>query len=195
MAGLALIFAIVPLLLPVIWILDDMLANGNVLFPYVVTLTPLSMVLFYPTCHQWSVPRSDCTLMLAVGGGIALALWLVVHGDVQGMTPGDHLYAVTLERVVANLFSIHALLRSVIGFALLAAVRIVVKLITVTIFSILAGYSSKDANVKQLVSVQLPCKFFTYSSIALAAVFLAPVLFAAIGINRPGMFFEYTNQA
>lgn len=185
------IFTIIPALLPVIWMLDDMLATGNILLPYLVTLIPLSLVMFYPTCHEWSTARSDSTLMLAVGAGTALSLWLIVHGGFHQVEVGEQFATVSLERAFAGMFTFHAVLRAVIGFVLLVAIRFVMKLITVTVFSTLAGRSSKEAIVKQLVSVQLPCKFATYTSIALGAVFIAPLLFTAIGINRPGMFLEY----
>ena len=168
-----------------------MLIDGNILYPYIVTAVPLALVMFYPSWQHWSTARSDSTLILGVGSGTALALWVVTFGGFSIPTVDRQSYSLSAEQIMYNMFSLKALLRILVGSILLVSVRTIMKFVTVFIFSTLAGHSFNDPRIKQLVSVQLPCKFITYTCIAFAAVFIAPVLFNSLGIIRPGFFSEY----
>ncbi len=81
-------------------------------------------------------------------------------------------------------------LRLVLGVVILFATRAVFKTLMYSLVCAILGVNKADVKGKQRLSVELPCKFVTYTFIAFNAVYVAPQVFRYLGIERPTFFTE-----
>jgi len=185
-AGLVYVFLLLP---PYFFVVDSMdrLLVSAWWAPLPIVLVPLVALVNYPKLDRWSTARGDTTLIVGTATGVMLGYWLSNQLGLITAVPQTELYPMsgwTWPGVGI------AFLRILLGGALLVFVRQAVKSLSLTVTCAILGKDKNDELTRQSLAVELPTKFISYISIALACIVIAPQIFVKIGIDRPSFFIE-----
>eukprot|EP00051_Salpingoeca_urceolata_P005937 m.78978 g.78978 ORF g.78978 m.78978 type:complete len:421 (+) comp14607_c0_seq1:148-1410(+) len=134
-------------------------------------------------CMLAMYPRADGPWVKSAYGDTA-----IVSGVAAGVTTASHLVALSYDRFPLLWLEVPfwswlalVLARSVLGFAVVAVVRAVVKPLCHTIIPRLAGQSSQPSHERY--AVDIPTKFIVYSAVGFTAVAVVPAVFEAVGLT------------
>lgn len=186
LAGVALTSVLLPIWLYVMDPLDEFLMTHPYAPLFAVSI-PLIMCLNYPKLEQWNTCRSDTTLVVGTGTGVAIALWINYQYGLmtrQSTSPPFIMPDFTLNNFGADMY------RMLIGGIIALITRFAMKFITYRSSCWYFGLDPKDPKSKQQFCVELPVKFGTYFVLSLVVVVLTPIIFMKMGIERPNLYTE-----
>ncbi|XP_055332779.1 sphingosine-1-phosphate phosphatase 2-like [Paramacrobiotus metropolitanus] len=201
LGGLLLVSILFAIILPFSDAIDNFLLTSH-LAPFVILILYLTPSLYYPqsfseeiTKGQWGPTWADTVTILAVGYGVTTGSWLNYQMGLiaaPALTPDGALPLPPPYPIVwpSSQEWIYVVLRAVVGLACLATVRIAGKTMAYLAVCKLFGKDPNEVKGKNLVKVELPVKFFTYSAIGLAVSFFIPALFRGLHIARDTMYTE-----
>lgn len=165
---------------------DDFLLT-NAWSPVVSVAIPVILALLYPSGGRWSTAQGDTTLILAVGSGVALGHWVSYQYGFMlraaSPPPYDIIYPSWPWLALI-------IIRTVVGVCILFVTRAVFKRATYPLACMAAGLDPRDPLTKQKLAVELPNKFVPYAAVAFNTVFIAPMVFRCLGIERVTFFTE-----
>ncbi|PAA73777.1 hypothetical protein BOX15_Mlig020185g1 [Macrostomum lignano] len=175
--GVAFLAGISPLL--------DSMDNFQLTHPWAPVIIPLVLLLLccsYPKLDQWNSARGDSSMTVAVMCGVSLASWLAYRQGFYNRPPAPPPYAVKFPDLE---FLGSTAMRMALGGTVLIATRSAMKALTYRCLCLMYGLDpeEKAANL-QLLQVELPYKFVTYSLVSFNVVYTCPILFRRIGIER-----------
>lgn len=172
--------------LPLFGAIDDFMLH-SLYSPVVCILVPLLLCVFYPTLDKWSTARGDTTIILAVGAGVGLGHWVCYqYGYMQKAQTSPPYDIIPPTWTWAGL----AVLRTMIGVVVLLTSRAAIKFLTLRSACYLAGCDRKNGDAVKTLIIELPYKFVTYAVVAFMMVFLVPMIFRMLGIERETFFTE-----
>lgn len=172
--------------LPLFGAIDDFILH-SLYSPAVCILVPLLLCIFYPTLDKWSTARGDTTIILAVGAGVGLGHWVCYqYGYMQKAQTSPPYDIIPPTWTWAGL----AVLRMLIGVVVLLTSRAAIKFLTLRSACYLAGCDRNNGDAVKTLIIELPYKFITYTVVAFMMVFLVPMIFRILGIERETFFTE-----
>ncbi|PAA90275.1 hypothetical protein BOX15_Mlig019073g3, partial [Macrostomum lignano] len=149
--------------------------------PFLITTGLLLLSYAYPRLDQWNSARGDSTMTLAVMCGVSVASWLAYAQGFYDRPLEPPPYAVKFPDIE---FIGSTAMRMALGGTVLIATRSAMKSITYHCLCFLYKLDPGNAKNLQLLKVELPYKFVTYSVVAFNVVYTCPILFRLIGIER-----------
>ena len=186
LAGLLYVSILMPLYFLVMDALDDFLLH-HPLSLLVCVGVPLLMCAYYPPLDRWSTARGDTTVVVSVASGvyagahIAYQTGFMHHGDAEPPFEGGDLGSVNVLLMS---------LRLLIGVVFLVATRAIVKSSSLKLIGRITNVdTTKKENLQQL-TVELFYKFSTYFSMAIVCMWIVPIVFLMLGIQRDSYFYE-----
>ena len=162
----------------------DYYQQTHPLAPVVLVATSLALcTICYPSSNKSSA-KADAITTTAVVVGVGIGAWL-------NYQLGFSLDTTKPVRVPVSMPTLWwlgmSLLQFVVGVAMVFAVKMVVKPVTVRFFCAFFGLDKVDA---QHPSVMVGYKYTTYLCLGLTMVFFAPLLFTRLGFGRPNYYLE-----
>lgn len=183
-AGLSLVAVLLWWVIPFVDWLDPIFLQhewgGLLLF-----LSAAILAMCSPGGDRWTPARGDTVVILGSCVGLNTGAWMnyqlgIIHGP-----PLDPPYPVIWPSYGMLGMSF---LRLVIGLSVVVATRAIVKSAAYATLRGLVGSKDKSyitSATKREVIVELTYKFITYATVGFNVVYLAPVVFRYIGIERP----------
>ncbi|PAA47807.1 hypothetical protein BOX15_Mlig033632g1 [Macrostomum lignano] len=140
------------------------------------------LCLAYPSMQRWNTARGDSTTILAGLCGIYVGAWLAYQHNMYDRPKLPPPYQVKFPPDL-EFFGTSAV-RMALGGTLLMAIRAVSKFAFYRGLCRLYGLDFSDAKNAQLLKVELPYKFATYTLVSFSVTYVSPLLFRGIGIHR-----------
>lgn len=184
--GLLYVALLFPIWLTVKDSLDDFILQSPY-SPFVCLSIPLLLCIFYPQYERWSPARGDTFIIVAVLAGVCFGSWLNFQLGVIYKAPGSPPYQIIYPDL-ANLGLM--ICRTFVGVIVLFLVRAITKAIGYRLFCRLFKLDRNDPETKQMLCMEISSKYTTYSLVAISAIWLAPVIFRFLEIERESSFTE-----
>ena len=190
LVGLVYVGLLVPMFFPFLDALDAFL-NTHPYSPFIGVFVPLLLCLCYPSLEKWNTARGDTTIIMGVGAGIAVASWI---NHQQGyLVPSEANLPLKVMMPDVQWFG-HVVLRMLLGGSMLVATRLIVKRGTYRVTCHLLGLDyktiSKERYEAQRLVLELPYKYITYFVMGIIAVYVTPIVFRYLDIDRADSQFE-----
>ncbi|CAH1791114.1 unnamed protein product [Owenia fusiformis] len=186
LAGLGIVIVSLPALLP--WL--DTIDYFQIYHPY-APLVIIGLGLFgaicYPAMDRWSTARGDTTLIISVASGAAIGSWMNYQmGYITAAdTPPPYLVITPDARWLGLM-----IMRMCIGSVVLVATRAIMKALTFHLVCYVFRVNKVDKESRQNIWIELAYKYLTYTMVSFNVVFLAPLVFRYLGIERITAFTE-----
>ncbi|KAL8622393.1 hypothetical protein ACOMHN_041721 [Nucella lapillus] len=176
----------------VLYILVSPLTSGYDLYQQTHPIAPLVLILpslalctiLYPTGPGKTSAKGDAITTTSVVVGLGVGVWLNYQLGFSHMVPAPVRLPVTPPSLSWLAMS---LLQFVVGVAVVYAVKVVMKRLTVRFFSFFFGLDRLDA---QHPGVMVGATYTTYLCLGLVIAFFDPLLFTVLGFGRPGYYME-----
>ncbi|CAH1124432.1 unnamed protein product [Ceutorhynchus assimilis] len=192
-AGLLLAITLMALLVPLSDHLDNFLLTDPT-SPFLLLTSSILMIVYYPNSGKWTPTRGDTTMILSVCVGVLIGAWL--NYQTGQMTSSDLSLPYIIMWPSWTMFGC-LLLRTLIGFALVLLTRQLCKSLSYSFICALLKEDEtklkKSENTlqnKHKTIVDLGCKYVTCGMIGFNLVYLIPLLFRLLKIERPTFFTE-----
>lgn len=185
-AGLLYVFSLMPLVFPLLETIDTFLLESP-FSPILAVLVPVFLGVYYPKLDRWSTARGDTTIILSVAAGTVLGTWFSYQQGHLRRAPVPPPYDIIYPDLT---YAFHLVLRMIIGVLILVITRQILKPITFRLACLACGKSPREEKVYQNLSVEFPYKFITYTTVSFNAVYLAPLVFRYLNIERDTYFTE-----
>ena len=185
-AGLLYVFLLMPLFLPLMDVIEEFMLDSPYSPPIILSV-PLLLCIYYPKLQHWSTARGDTTVILAVATGVCLGTRLAYQTGLMHRVPVPPPYQVIYPD---SQWLGKVLLRMVVGVLVVVITRQIVKPLSFRGACYLTGRDTRQKDVYKHLSIELPYKFITYTMVAFVAVFVVPVIFRQLGIERVTYFTE-----
>ncbi|XP_005089195.1 sphingosine-1-phosphate phosphatase 2 [Aplysia californica] len=189
LAGICFAFFLMASTMPFVDPIDQFLISHPNAMPVLVT-TCMALCLLYPSLDKWSTARGDTTLVLAVFSGIYAGLWLT--GALTDFEPAKDSPPFVLGLPTPR-EAFLALLRQVIGVFFVVILLTAIKTAVLRSLSYVFGYDHKDPKTKQHLLIELPYRYVSYFVSSTAAVYVMPLLFLKLNIERQSYYSEVFN--
>ncbi len=190
LAGLVYVFCLMPLYIMVVEDIDNFLLTHE-FGPLVAVVIPLLICIYYPSLDKWNTARGDTTMVVSVSTGVLVGYWImhqcgmISHQVAQATYP---LPALTVDLITMSI------MRLLVGAVVLLVARTLLKFILYGTLCRMFNVDKNDPKMKQMLKVELPYKFITYSVIAVLCVMCVPLIFKWLGIQRDSYFTEGCSQ-
>jgi hypothetical protein len=155
--------------------IDDFIVF-NELSPYALFLLGVVLCSLYPKLTRWNPGRRDATGIMATSIGLLIGTHL----------NSKHLYEPTVPQPFSLVrYNLSFMLqRSLIGLAVLLAIRTVLKIFLLRSLCFVTGLDRRDPQSKQAKVVEVPYYFLTYIPIGLSITFISPTIFRHLDIEK-----------
>uniref|UniRef100_A0A8D2L587 Sphingosine-1-phosphate phosphatase 2 n=1 Tax=Varanus komodoensis TaxID=61221 RepID=A0A8D2L587_VARKO len=160
------------------WDLIDHLILTSPLCPVFCFTVPLFLCYNYPKVDYYSPTRADTTTVLGAGAGATIGFWMNNHYVSDALTEAP---AYSTVSVTGKMLLMVA--KFLVGIGVLLVTRQIIK--NLALKSLCSWYkvSINDLKALQQVEIEVPYKFITYSSVALNATVLVPLLHNMLGLS------------
>ncbi|XP_015216494.2 sphingosine-1-phosphate phosphatase 2 isoform X1 [Lepisosteus oculatus] len=162
-----------------LWDTFDHLQLTSPLSPIVAVVLPFLLSYFYPRLDHYSTTRGDTTIILGAGAGCSVGYWanyqLGETYEPEGGFPIP-IPAPTLDMAV------YSFARFLVGILSLVITRQVVKSLSLRVLCFWLKVSTKDAEARQRVEIEVPSKFVTYFAIGFTNTVLVHKAFIFLGL-------------
>lgn len=149
--------------------------------PLVIIVSHVSLGLVAFSLDSWSTSRGDTAQALGTGVGAAIA----THVNYQLgllLDPPLSSLPLTLPPISTSLVAL-ALLRFLIGVAVILVTRMVMKAVTIPFLCRLFGLPSDDVRqARQHMKVELPYRYIVYSVVGFSCVCVGPLIFRILNL-------------
>jgi len=139
----------------------------------------------YPSSGRWTPARGETTAMLGSYFGVQISFWL--HYQVGLLTATDGLDD-TQHAIELNIS--HTIVRTVLGGLIGGLAKTFSRPVWLRLSCYLVGINHLLYDKSRHLFVELFCKFWSYASLGFAVVFLSPLLFFILGVQRDAFFTE-----
>ena len=143
-----------------------------------------SVLFFYPQSKDNNSAKGDAVQIVAVTSGFSLGCWLNYQFGFTHLPEEKILYPVLVPSIRILAISV---VRFFVGAVILAAIQVVLKEISIRVFSHLAGLQTPN---KKHPTVQTGYKFVVYYALGVSIGFLVPFVHCMFGLERPSYFTE-----
>ncbi|KAJ0009219.1 hypothetical protein NQD34_016634 [Periophthalmus magnuspinnatus] len=144
--------------------------------PLLIIALPFALALLCFHLDAWSTSRGDTAQILGTGAGVALAS----HVNLRlGFSRDPVFVSLSFPPLSFSLF-VTALVRLIIGVAVLVLTRAVMKAITLTTLCrvLRLGGGGDVRRARQHMEVELPYRYIVYGTVGFNVLFLVPLLFS-----------------
>ena len=152
--------------------------------PVFFFLLGIFLIKCYPSVRQWSTARSDTTVILGSTFGLFCATTIMNQMGLLERPLTPPIYAIIPPDIGL------CILRTIIGLVLVYATRQIVKTVVLRSTCSFYGLDYNNPEIKRLAQVEMPYYYLTYFAIGFNTIFLCPLTFRALGINRDYSYTE-----
>lgn len=184
--GLIYVFSLIPVVFPLLDILDEFFVQSP-FSPILALAIPLLLGIYYPKLDRWSTARGDTTVILSVASGVILGMWLSFQHGYMKHAPVPPPYNVIYPDWT---WAWQLVLRMIIGVVILVITRQILKPISFRLSCYVCGKNPNEKDVYKCLEVELPYKFITYNVVAFNCIYVVPLVFRYLGIERATYFTE-----
>ncbi|KAM9317382.1 sphingosine-1-phosphate phosphatase 2 [Gastrophryne carolinensis] len=156
-----------------VWDLLDHQLLTNSISPVVAVITGYLLSYNYPNLDHYSTTRADTTVILGVGAGTCVGVWLNHQFGLTYIPSGT--LPLAIPPFTFGMLSKHVL-RFGLGVVLLVIIRFIAKTLSLKVLGSYYGVSTQDQLVRQRLEIEVPYKFVTYISIGVVATATVPWL-------------------
>ncbi|XP_068089391.1 sphingosine-1-phosphate phosphatase 2 [Hyperolius riggenbachi] len=157
-----------------VWDIVDHELLTNPICPVLAVVTGFSLSYNYPKLDHYSTTRADTTIILGVGAGTCVGVWLT---NQWGLTYNPEATFPLRIPPISFILLLQVILRFVIGVALLVITRCIAKILSLKLLGALYNVSIRDELVRQRLEIEVPYKFVTYTSIGVVATAVVPWIY------------------
>ncbi|XP_018423989.1 PREDICTED: sphingosine-1-phosphate phosphatase 2 [Nanorana parkeri] len=162
------------------WDLVDHQLLTNSLCPVAAVITGFFLSYNYPELDHYSTTRADTTVILGVGAGICVGVWLTNQMGLTYIPAGD--FPLTIPPMTFNML-LKFIARFILGVVLLVVTRYISKTLSLKALGSWYKVSTHDQLVKQRLEIEVPYKFVTYLSIGIIATAIVPWLYYMLDLE------------
>ncbi|KAM5163523.1 sphingosine-1-phosphate phosphatase 2 isoform 3-T3 [Mantella aurantiaca] len=156
------------------WDIVDHQLLTNSICPVVAVTTGYFLSYNYPKLDHYSTTRADTTVILGVGAGICVGVWLTNQMGLTYIPAGD--FPLAIPPITFYLL-FKAIVRFILGVVLLVVTRYIAKNLSLKALGSWYKVPTHDQLVKQKLEIEVPYKFVTYTSIGIVATAAVPWLY------------------
>ncbi|XP_072263969.1 sphingosine-1-phosphate phosphatase 2 [Pyxicephalus adspersus] len=156
-----------------VWDKVDHQLLTNSFWPLVAVIAGFFLSYNYPKLDHYSTTRADTTVILGVGAGTCVGVWLTNQMGLTYIPAGN--FPITIPPITLNLL-LMVILRFTIGVVLLVITRYIAKTLSLKALGAWYKVSIRDQLVRQRLEIEVPYKFVTYTSIGIIATAIVPWL-------------------
>ncbi|KAM3931851.1 sphingosine-1-phosphate phosphatase 2 [Leptodactylus fuscus] len=161
------------------WDLMDHLLLTNPICPVIAVVSGFLLSYNYPKLDHYSTTRADTTVILGVGAGTCVGVWII---DFIGLTyVPSGVFPLAIPPLTYSML-LKQLLRFVLGVTLLVITRYIAKTLSLKALGSWYKVSTKDVLVRQRLEIEVPYKFVTYTSIGVIAISTVPWIFYLLNL-------------
>ncbi|XP_053315477.1 sphingosine-1-phosphate phosphatase 2 isoform X2 [Spea bombifrons] len=152
--------------------IDELLLN-NPLCPVFAVIVGYLLSYNYPKMDHYSTTRADTTTILAGGAGTCVGIWLTHR---FGLTYNPSIsFPLSIPPITLNMLLLQ-LTRFALGLLLILVTRHVAKTLSLKILGAWHNLPTQDRLVRQRLEIEVPYKYFTYTSIGVVTTAMVPWL-------------------
>jgi len=185
LAGLSVVASLSGFVIPLVDYLDPILLKhqyGGIF----LLLGGIALAVMSPGGDRWTPARGDTVVILGSCVGLNMGAWMNYQlGIIRGPSLDPPYPVIWPSYGMLGM----SLLRLAIGLVVVYATKAIIKALGSLILKRVTRPSNTFSSVinctRKEVFVELTYKFITYSSVSFNVVFLSPVVFRLIGIERP----------
>ncbi len=155
--------------------------------PLITLVAGWALCHYYPSLKRWSTARGDTTIIIGTVVGFSVGSFLNNRFGFLSKPHQPPLYDVHFPNFVGYIFGV---VRTIIGLAILVAIRQLFKASLLKFLCKWYGQDPKDPACKQEKKIELPYNYITYFSMGLNIAFISPALFRMLGIERDYSYTE-----
>lgn len=162
-----------------LWDSIDHLVLTNPLCPVSAVIAGFLLSYNYPKLDHYSTTRADTTVILGVGAGTCVGVWII---DLLGLTyVPSGVFPLSIPPITYPLL-LKLLLRFVLGVTLLLITRYVAKTLSLKALGSWYKVSIQDVLVRQRLEIEVPYKYVTYISIGVVATSAVPWIYDLLNL-------------
>ncbi|XP_066454994.1 sphingosine-1-phosphate phosphatase 2 isoform X3 [Eleutherodactylus coqui] len=154
-----------------IWDSMDHLLLTNPICPVCAVVAGFLLSYNYPKLDHYSTTRADTTVILGVGAGTCVGIWITNLIGLTYVPSGVFPLGIPL---ITYPMLLKQLLRFVLGVTLLVITRYIMKTLSLKALGLWYKVSTQDVLVRQRLEIEVPYKFVTYTSMGVVATSLVP---------------------
>ncbi|XP_077146995.1 sphingosine-1-phosphate phosphatase 2 isoform X1 [Ranitomeya variabilis] len=162
-----------------VWDFMDQLIMTNPICPVFAVIAAFLLSYNYPRLDHYSTTRADTTVILSVGAGTCVGVWIINRIGLTYVPSGD--FPLGIPPITYPMLIQHVL-RFVLGVTLLVIVRFIAKTLSLKALGSWYKVSTQDILVRQRLEIEVPYKFVTYLSIGVVATSMVPWLYYLVGL-------------
>lgn len=156
------------------WHLVDHQLLTNLICPVIAVTAGFLLSYNWPKLDHYSTTRADTTVILGVGAGTCVGVWLTNQLGLTYIPAGD--FPLTIPPITFNLL-LKVILRFILGVFLLVVTRYVAKTLSLKVLGSWYKVSMHDQLVKQRLEIEVPYKYVTYTSIGIVGTAIVPWIY------------------
>lgn len=176
-AGLTLVFILLPVVIPLVDNLDSFFLTHE-LGGFSLVASGILLCLCYPSGDRWTPARGDTFVIMGSAIGLNLGHWMNYQlGIIRGPPPSSPPYVVMWPTLAMSLL---ALVRQILGLVLVVLSKSVAKKLVTFVQARLQLQQHKPGVITELFT-----KFFSYVVVGFTVTHIAPNIFRNLNIERP----------
>ncbi|KAG8580793.1 hypothetical protein GDO81_007416 [Engystomops pustulosus] len=162
-----------------VWDVMDQLILTNPICPVFAVVAGFLLSYNYPKLDHYSTTRADTTVILGVGAGTCVGVWII---NLIGRTYVPlGVFPLGIPSLTYPML-LRQLLRFVLGVTLLVITRFIAKTLSLKALGSWYKVSTQDVLVRQKLEIEVPYKFVTYTSIGVVATSFVPWIYYLVNL-------------
>ncbi|XP_075057962.1 sphingosine-1-phosphate phosphatase 2 isoform X3 [Mixophyes fleayi] len=161
------------------WDSIDHLLLTNPICPVVAVISGFLLSYNYPKLDHYSTTRADTTVILGVGAGTSIGVWVTHYIGLTYVPSG--VFPLRIPLITSDMLLKH-LLRFGLGVSHLVITRFIVKTLSLKALGSWYNVSTQSRTVRQRLEIEVPYKFVTYTSMGIVAIAFVPWLYHVLGL-------------
>ncbi|XP_071999243.1 sphingosine-1-phosphate phosphatase 2 isoform X2 [Engystomops pustulosus] len=162
-----------------VWDVMDQLILTNPICPVFAVVAGFLLSYNYPKLDHYSTTRADTTVILGVGAGTCVGVWIINLIGLTYVPLGVFPLGIPL---LTYPMLLRQLLRFVLGVTLLVITRFIAKTLSLKALGSWYKVSTQDVLVRQKLEIEVPYKFVTYTSIGVVATSIVPWIYYLVNL-------------
>ncbi|XP_075720089.1 sphingosine-1-phosphate phosphatase 2 [Rhinoderma darwinii] len=162
-----------------VWDSMDHLVLNNPVCPVFAVIAGFLLSYNYPRLDHYSTTRADTTVILGVGAGTCVGIWITNSIGLTYFPSG--VFPLGIPPVTYPML-LKQLLRFVLGVTLLVITRYLAKTLSLKTLGSWYKVSTEETLVRQSLEIEVPYKFVTYASIGVVATSAVPWIYNLLNL-------------